>query len=130
MDRATANLPSRDFDKTEAFYEVLGFSTRFKDDGWMIMQRGPLEIEFFPHAELDPRTSCFSACLRVDDLDALYAAFQKAALPNNCWATPRMDEPEVKPWGMRMFHVVDLDGSLLRCIDNRTTREAGELDTV
>lgn len=122
MDRATANLPSRDLDKTEAFYQALGFQTGFKDDGWMIMRRGPLEIEFFPHAELDPRISCFSACFRVDDLDALYAAFGTANLPTDCWSTPRIDQPEVKPWGMRMFHVVDLDGSLLRCIDNTFTR--------
>jgi catechol 2,3-dioxygenase-like lactoylglutathione lyase family enzyme len=123
MDRATANLPSRDLDRTEAFYKALGFETGFKDDGWMIMRRGALEIEFFPHAELDPRTSCFSACFRVDDLDSLYAAFSKAALPKDCWSTPRIDAPEIKPWGMRMFHVVDLDGSLLRCIDNETTRD-------
>jgi hypothetical protein len=90
----------------------------------MIMQRGPLEIEFFPHAELDPRTSCFSACFRVDDLDALYAAFCKPHLPTDCWSIPRIDTPETKPFGLRMFHVIDLDGSLLRCIDNRTTSEA------
>jgi catechol 2,3-dioxygenase-like lactoylglutathione lyase family enzyme len=121
MDRATANLPSRDLDRSEAFYRALGFETGFKDDGWMIMRRGAVEIEFFPHAELDPRTSCFSACFRVDDLDALYAAFSAAALPKE--SIPRIDEPETKPWGMRMFHVVDLDGSLLRCIDNETTRD-------
>jgi catechol 2,3-dioxygenase-like lactoylglutathione lyase family enzyme len=121
MDRATANLPSRDLDRTEAFYEALGFETGFKDDGWMIMRRGALEIEFFPHAELDPDTSCFSTCFRVDDLDALHAQFRQANLPKECWSIPRIDEPETKPWGMRMFHVVDLDGSLLRCIGNETT---------
>ncbi len=120
MDRATVNLPSRDLDKTEAFYSGLGFSTRFKDDGWMIMERGALELEFFPHTDLDPRTSCFSACFRVDDLDALYAGFSKVNLPMDCWSVPRMDKPETKPFGLRMFHVVDLDGSLLRCIDNST----------
>jgi len=120
-DRVTANLPSRDLDKTEPFYQALGFSTRFRDDGWMILARGALELKFFPHAELDPRTSCFSACLRVDDLDPLYADFSKSGVPNDCWSIPRMDQPELMPFGMRMFHLVDLDGSLLRCIDNRTT---------
>jgi len=120
-DRATANLPSRDFDKTEAFYARLGFSTRFKDDGWMIMQRDALELEFFPHTDLDPLTSCFSACLRVDDLDALHAAFGVAELPNDCWSMPRMDVPTLLPFGLRIFHLIDLDGSLIRCIDNRTT---------
>ena len=124
MDRAAANLSSRDLDKTEAFYTALGFRTGFKDDGWMIMERGELQLEFFPHAELDPRTSCFSACLRVDDLDALHAAFSKAGLPTDCWSVPRIDTPQVMPFGLRMFHVIDLDGSLLRCIDNRSTDSA------
>lgn len=124
MDRATANLPSRDLDKTEAFYAAFGFRTRFKDDGWMIMERDELELEFFPHAELDPRTSCFSACLRVNDLDALHAAFSNADLPTDCRSIPRMDKPQVMPFGLRMFHVIDLDGSLLRCIDNRSTVSA------
>lgn len=121
VDRATANLPSRDLDKTAAFYQALGFTVGFKDNGWMILSRGQLELEFFPHAELDPRTSCFSACLRVDDLDALHADFRKADLPNDCWSMPRMDQPETMPFGLRLFHLVDLDGSLIRCIDNSTT---------
>lgn len=120
-DRATANLPSRDLDKTEAFYAGLGFSTRFKDDGWMIMERGALELEFFPHQDLDPRTSCFSACFRVDDLDALYADFQKIGLSADCWSVPRMTPPQTEDFGLRLFALVDPDGSLLRCIDNEST---------
>ncbi|MFZ6826685.1 hypothetical protein ACO0TA_31065, partial [Klebsiella pneumoniae] len=42
------NLPSRDFDVTEAFYAKLGFATSWKDRGWMILQRGGLQLEFFP----------------------------------------------------------------------------------
>lgn len=122
--RATPNLPSRDLDKTEKFYQALGFVTGFKDDGWMIMQRGALEIEFFPHADLDPRTSCFSSCFRVDDLDALYAAFQAVGFPNDCWSVPRMDAPQTMPFGLRMFHLVDLDGTLIRCIDNNSASKA------
>ncbi|GIK49913.1 MAG: bleomycin resistance protein [Alphaproteobacteria bacterium] len=119
-DRVTANLPSRDLDRTAAFYQALGFAVNFKDDGWMSLSRGPLEIEFFP-LEHDPKQSCFSACLRVDDLDALYADFCKAGVRDDCWAMPRLSPPQVLPFGMRMFALVDPDGSLLRCIDNRTT---------
>jgi predicted lactoylglutathione lyase len=32
-DRATPNLPSRDFDATEAFYAPLGFERTWRDDG-------------------------------------------------------------------------------------------------
>lgn len=119
-DRVTANLPSRDFDKTAAFYQSLGFSVDFKDDGWMILSRGPLEIEFFPHKKLKPRKSWFSASVRVNDLDALYAAFQTAGLSSNHQDIPRLTPPD-NAHGLRMFALVDPDGSLLRCSDNRST---------
>ena len=118
VDRITANLPARSTDNTAAFYERLGFTVGFKDDGWLIVNRGALELEFFAHPDLEPRTSNFSACLRVDDLDALYNAFKEAGLPEDCWSIPRLTAPEVEPHGMRIFALVDLDGSLLRCIDN------------
>ncbi len=117
-DRITANLPARSTDDTASFYERLGFVVEFKDDGWLIVRRGSLELEFFAHPELDPRTSCFSACVRVGDLDALYAAFQTAGLPDDCFSMPRLTPPVVEEHGMRIFALVDLNGSLLRCIDN------------
>lgn len=116
QDRITANLPSRNFGKTEDFYAALGFVTRFRDAGWMILTRGPLELEFFLHPKLDPRESWFGACIRVADLDALYAAFQSAALPATPTAIPRLTAPHREAFG-RMFALVDLDGNLLRCLD-------------
>ncbi|MEX0902731.1 MAG: bleomycin resistance protein [Pseudohongiellaceae bacterium] len=117
-DRVTANLPSRVFDATAAFYAALGFKTNFKNDDWMILSRGPLELEFFRHDQ-NPRTSCFSACIRVDDLDDLYSAFQKAELPSDCAKIPRISPPEFQH-GLRMFALVDPDGNLLRCIENQS----------
>jgi catechol 2,3-dioxygenase-like lactoylglutathione lyase family enzyme len=120
-DRTTANLPSRDFDKTAAFYESLGFTVGFKDDGWMILNRGALELEFFPMPQLNPKESWFSACFRVDELDSLYRDFQKAGLSDNCRDIPRLDPPRTEQHGLRIFALVDPDGSLIRCIDNRST---------
>lgn len=115
-DRVTANLPSRDLDATEGFYARLGFGTVFKDEGWMILKRGSLELEFFPLG-IDPRRSAFSACIRVDDLDVLYAEFSELALSRDPRSVPRITPPEVED-GLRMFALVDPDGSLLRCIEN------------
>jgi hypothetical protein len=53
-DTATPNLPSRDFDKTTRFYVALGLSESWRDEGWMILKRGELTLEFFPDPELDP----------------------------------------------------------------------------
>lgn len=121
-DRITANLPARDLDATAKFYGALGFAISYQDPHWMILRRGALELEFFPYPDLDPRSSSFSACIRVDDLDALYAEFLKASLPTASSSIPRISPPRTEPFGLRFFSVVDLDGSLLRCIDNASTQ--------
>ena len=47
----------------------------------MILQRGGLQLEFFPYPDLDPATSSFGCCLRLDDLDAMVALVNAAAEP-------------------------------------------------
>ena len=118
MDRITANLPSRDFDATVAFYVPLGFDIAFRDDHWMILQHGGMTVEFFVHDTLDPASSWFSACLRVDDLDAYYKRFQQAGLSANPRDIPRLTPPEQITPDIRMFAFVDNDGSLWRCLEN------------
>ncbi len=113
-DRITANLPARDFDATEHFYARLGFTSAFKDTAWMILRRGPLELEFFPYPDLDPATSSFGACVRVDDVDALHAAWVSANVAPE--GIPRLTPPRNEPWGLRQANLVDLDGSLLRIL--------------
>lgn len=81
-DRATPNLPSRDLDATAAFYGRLGFNVTFQDKGWLILERGQLQPEFFPHVEIDPLTTIASCCLRIADVDALHEAFTAVGLPN------------------------------------------------
>ena len=60
-DHATPNLPSRDFETTSRFYAQFGFEQGWRDDGWMILKRGGLTLEFFPHPDVDPLTSNFTA---------------------------------------------------------------------
>lgn len=122
--RITANLPSRDFDATEAFYARLGFATGYRDAGWMIMTREGAAVEFFPHPELAPRDSWFSACIRSDDIDALHAEFSRAGLPGEPTAIPRLTGPFRPPGAPRMFALVDPDGSLWRVIDETSHTES------
>lgn len=117
-DRITANLPSRDFAATAEFYGKLGFAVTFRNEHWMILQRGPLEVEFFPHPALDPWSSAFSACVRVDDLDAILADWRLAGLPREDTSIPRLTDIFKIPYAPRMFAMVDADGSLLRVLDN------------
>jgi len=113
-DRITANLPARSFDDTERFYRALGFDTRFRDEGWMILGRGSLELEFFPHPELVAAQSWFSACVRVADVDALFDDWAAIGLPQE--GIPRLGMPADEPFGFRMGVVIDPNGSLLRCL--------------
>lgn len=117
-DHATPNLPSRDFDSTAAFYEKLGFQSVFRDEGWMILARGDLMLEFFPHPELDPLASWFSCCLRLDDLAGFYRQCTSVGIQETSRGCPRIHAPERQEWGGTMAALVDPDGTLLRLIQN------------
>ncbi|MDN4464869.1 bleomycin resistance protein [Microbacterium aurantiacum] len=75
-DRAVPNLPSRNLESTEAFYARLGFVTVFRDDGWMILHRGSVQLEFFLWAALDPSRSA----ARFGDVDELAAMIVAAGI--------------------------------------------------
>lgn len=117
-DAATPNLPSRNFDVTADFYVRLGFEESWRDAGWMILKRGALTLEFFPHPDLDPATSWFSCCLRLDDLDGFYALCQAAGLPEANTGWPRLHPPKLEPWGGRVGALIDPDCTLIRLIQN------------
>ena len=117
-DRATPNLPSRDLAVTSDFYARLGFTERYRDDSWMILERGALTMEFFVYRDVDPLTSSFSACLRLDDLASFYAACVATGLPETSTGYPRLHAPRREPWGGVVGALIDLDGTLLRLIQN------------
>ena len=116
-DRVTPTLPSRDLAATSAFYARLGFRELFRDAGWLIVARGPLQLEFFPHPTLDPRANYGGCCLRVGDAQALHDAFGAAGLPADPHGIPRLTPPRPQPWGFREFALVDPDGNLLRGLE-------------
>ncbi|HWA18900.1 MAG TPA: bleomycin resistance protein [Devosia sp.] len=117
-DRATPNLPSRDFAVTSEFYCKLGFGETWRDPGWLIMKRGNLALEFFLFPELRPAESAFSACLRLDDLDEFYRHCLAAKIPESAIGWPRLHAPKIEAWGGRIGALIDPDCSLLRLIQN------------
>ncbi|SYW94144.1 conserved hypothetical protein [Acinetobacter baumannii] len=62
----------------------------------MILQRGGLQLEFFPYPDLDPATSSFGCCLRLDDLDAMVALVNAAGAEEKSTGWPRFDPHS--PW--------------------------------
>jgi catechol 2,3-dioxygenase-like lactoylglutathione lyase family enzyme len=111
-DIAIPQLPSRSLEKTCAFYRRLGFDAEIIGADYAILERGPLEVHFFLHRQLEPAASAFGCYLRVGDVAAMFEAFAAAGLPTR--GIPRMDRLEDKPWGMKEFAVIDEDGNLLR----------------
>lgn len=117
-DRAVPALPSRDFAATVGFYGPFGFTVEFHDSTWLIVRRGDLVLEFFPHPALDPASSDHQANLRIDDLDALHSAIAATGLPLASEGIPRLTPIAAQPWGARAAFLVDPDGTLLRLIEN------------
>lgn len=115
-DRATPNLPSRNFEATARFYAAFGFSESWRDAGWMILERGSLTLEFFPFPDLDPATSSFGSCLRLADVEAFYAVLVGAGIPEKTTGWPRLHRPKREAWGGLVGALIDPDGSLLRLI--------------
>ena len=119
LDRAVPNLPSRDFEATEAFYGGFGFERVFRDEGWMILARGGLQLEFFPFPDVDPLSSSFMCCLRVVDVDELYDAIHRSGVPAATTGMPRLHPVRMQDWGLRAGYLVDPDGTQLTLIEER-----------
>lgn len=117
-DRATPNLPSRDMRVTSRFYARLGFVETFRDDGWMVLDRGGITLEFFPYADLDPSTSSFSCCLRLDDVHRFHAVCRSVGVPETTRGWPRVHAPVLEPSGLVIGALVDPDGTLVRLVQN------------
>ena len=117
-DAATPNLPSRDFAATAAFYSKLGFEQDYRSDGWMILSRGGVMLEFFPWPDLDPYQSSFSCCLRLDDLVGMMAQVEASGVPDARKGIPRYHPAAPDPSGLTIAYLIDPDGTLLRLIQN------------
>ena len=117
MNLATPNLPSRDFDRTIAFYGSIGFEVKFCDLSWMILVRDGITLEMFMHPKLKPSKSWFSCCLRLDDMDGFFAECKAARIPRSHSGALRLHAP-MESDGMRIGALTDIDGTLLRLIQN------------
>jgi hypothetical protein len=116
-DRAVPNLPSRDLDRTIAFYSGFGFVTSYRDGGWLIVRRGGIVLEFFLAPEHDPYASWFMASIRIGDLDELYEAVRASGVPEGTSGIPRLIPVALREWGQRAGYLIDLDGTQLHLIE-------------
>ncbi|MCZ2496115.1 bleomycin resistance protein [Xylophilus sp. Kf1] len=122
-DITTPNLPARNFEATAAFYKKLGFEETWKDGGWMILKKDQMLLEFFLHPGLDPATSWFSCCFRLDDVESFFQLALRAGIPEAAEGWPRLHRPTSESWGGKVGALVDIDGTLIRMVqENRSVR--------
>jgi len=121
-DRAVPNLPSRDLAATAAFYCGFGFRELHRDDNWLVIRRGDLQIEFFRKDGHNPRGHDFGCCLRVADLPSLYEEVRAAGVPQKPHGLPSVRPIATQPWGQQMSTLLDPDGNLLRMIADDDSR--------
>ena len=108
--------PSRDLQATSTFYGGFGFVELHRDENWLVLRRGDLQLEFFLKQDLQPRGHDFACCLRVADLEGLYESVLAAGVPQQRYGRPSVRPITTQPWGQRMSTVLDPDGNLLRMI--------------
>ena len=116
-EQACPILPSRDFDVTQKFYESMGFTQWYRDDGYMLMNRDKVELHFFSHPSHRPEACDHGVYVRPADVDAFSDAVAQLNLPRDT-GFPRFAPAEDKPWGMREATIWDPDGTLLRIGEN------------
>ncbi|NQX28991.1 bleomycin resistance protein [Microbacteriaceae bacterium VKM Ac-2854] len=119
-DLAVPNLPSRDFDRTERFYGGFGFERIFRDEGWLILARASVQLEFFPAEDLDPFTSSFMCSIRVADVDELFDAIDRSGVPRATVGMPRLHPVRLQDFGLRAGYLIDPDGTQLALIEQRS----------
>lgn len=113
--KAIPILPTRDLQETIAFYTRLGFEVGYQQtrpDVYLILSSGDIVLHFFGFPDLDPGQSYAGCYLKLADADAVYREWQKAGLPSTGF--PRLTTIEDRPWGMREFHLLDPNGTLIR----------------
>jgi len=104
-------LPMRDKAVTQDFYsQKLGFKVYGRADfeGYLMMQKDHVQIHFFQHSMLDPKTNDGMVYIRTDDISGYYRSLQNRGVPIH-----PQGKLEVKPWGQKEFSLLDPDNNLI-----------------
>jgi hypothetical protein len=104
------------------FYCGFGFRALHRDDSWLVLRRGELQLEFFRKDDHEPRGHDFGCCLRVAYLPSLHAAVLAAGVPQKRYGLPRVRPIATQSWGQQMSTLLDPDGNLIRMIADDDTR--------
>ena len=103
---AIPKLASLDIERSVTFFEQLGFSRTAVYPTVAMVSRDNVDIHFW--LTDDPAIPKLTGCrVNVDGIDQLYAEFSLLDIIHP-------DDPlGDKPWGLREFSILDVDGNLL-----------------
>jgi catechol 2,3-dioxygenase-like lactoylglutathione lyase family enzyme len=102
-------LPTRDFERSKAFYAALGFE-QIADGEVAIFRCGAGAIILQRYYE-EHWAGNMMMGLMVDDLDAWWRHIDRLGLAER-FGVPEPKPPAVQPWGLRVAYVVDPAGVL------------------
>lgn len=87
----------------------LGFQQFGSDyDGYLMLQKGNIQIHFFEFKELNPKENYGQVYIRTNGIEELYQS-----LLNNKVSIHPNGHLHTKPWGQREFALLDPDNNLL-----------------
>ena len=102
-------LPARDFARSKAFYERLGFA-KDHDGEVAIFAIGTSGFILQNYYQKDWAENSMMS-LMVEDLDAWWAHIQSLDLPG-AFGSPPPKPPAIQPWGLRVAYLIDPSGVL------------------
>ena len=109
-------LPARDFDKSRAFYQALGFETLLDGDV-AIFGIGDSAFILQNYWQKDWAENCMMQ-LMVDDLEAWWAHIERLDLPAKFGVQPPRP-PALQHWGLKVAYVFDPSGVLWHVAQRR-----------
>lgn len=110
-------LPARDFARSKAFYEALGFVPELDSDDVAIFRIGATSFLLQNHYQ-EEWAANFMMQLLVDDLDAWWSFIESLDLASR-FGVPAPKPPAMQPWGLRVAYVVDPSGVLWHVAQRR-----------
>ncbi len=103
-------LEVRDLDAALERFSRLGFAVHAYDglERYGFVERDGVAMHLTERPDHEPTRDGAQVYLYVSDADALHAEWRAAGVAF------RLTEPADTPYGLREFHLVDVDGTLLR----------------
>jgi catechol 2,3-dioxygenase-like lactoylglutathione lyase family enzyme len=103
---AIPKLASLNIERSVDFFEKLGFSKVASYPNYAVVRRDSVEIHFWlcNDSRIPGETGCR---INVEGIDALFKDYSAKNIVH-----PK-DPLSLKPWGLREFSIVDVDGNLV-----------------